>query len=803
VRPVEAAPHNQTSCNRVVDSGDPGRKKGVVAYFGPDAEDPAVGRRIIQWTHAGFEVLPFAFVRGSSTINRRFQFTNLGPLMPQSLILRLAPMALAALRLLRFRPELAAVQIFVGRNLDNALLGVLGRYISGSSGALVYEVLDVNRRCTEPGVRAAVLRRIERWLLDRVDHLVVSSPYFVTNYFQAMLGYRGSWSVFENKVARFAHERQPDLAPVPVAPAVARPWRIGWFGYLDDEGSWDVLRRVAESLPREVVIQVRGIPYMDFDMDRFRADVERLDNVVYDGAYRNPEDLAEIYGAVDLVWSMDCNSPSGNSKWLLTNALYEAGYFGKPVLGMAGTAVGEFIARHGTGWCLQEPLAETLIDLIRHLSRVAYTAKSREILRMRSRLFIEGDEIERIWSGLPARGLPQVAGDNAKIDDATHSAIENTAPDGNKLLCLGFFPPPVDGQRIITQAVFERFAKLAVVQRGDFDGPRWLGPLSKLVGAVRACFAMLSARMKGFSALYLAPHSGSGLLFSCFVATFARCLGYSLAIHYHSYRNIGRYSRLMASFVAICGSKAIHIVLAPPMERDLRHLYPAIARVVVVSNCGLIEPRAEFRRQFDARRVRLGHLSNLSHEKGIDLVFECMRALRARDIEVELWLAGPAEGEGTAALIHSARSEFGDRVTYLGRLDATAVRRFYQEIDVFLFPSVHRHEAEPLVVIDAIAQGVPVIAADRGCIGYLLDTAGSYVFPIEAFVERAVEKIAGWVQAPLSLAEASRRARGRFLELHAESQAHFRGLIPMILGTERRHMRADTSIGGTRPGQPE
>src|SRR5260221_7823561 len=324
-------------------------------------------------------------------------------------------------------------------------------------------------------------------------------------------------------------------------------------------------------------------------MDRFLADVERLDNVSFRGAYRNPEDLAELYNIVDLVWSTDCNVPTANSRWLLTNGLYEAGYFGKPVLGMTGNAVGEFVAEHRTGWCLREPVEESLIDLVRHLSPEAYIAKCREILELRSRLFIETDEIDQIWAKLQARRSQQVPSRREKADEPTRGGIEEIATaQRRKVLFLGFFPPPVDGQRLITQSVFERFDKIAQVERYDFDRLPGLGSLSKLLSALGACLAMRRARAKGFSTLYMAPHSGAGLLFSCLIAFLSRCLGFSLAVHYHSYWNIGRSARLMATFVAICGPKAIHIVLAPPMERDLRRFYPVIGRVAVVSNCGFV-----------------------------------------------------------------------------------------------------------------------------------------------------------------------------------------------------------------------
>jgi glycosyltransferase involved in cell wall biosynthesis len=184
-------------------------------------------------------------------------------------------------------------------------------------------------------------------------------------------------------------------------------------------------------------------------------------------------------------------------------------------------------------------------------------------------------------------------------------------------------------------------------------------------------------------------------------------------------------------------------------------------------------------RRFGERRLRIGHLSNLSREKGIGTVLQCMHELRKRGIDVELWLAGPAEDADTSALIACAQAEFGESVSYLGRLDPREVARFYEDIDIFLFPTFYEHEAEPLVLIDAVSAGVPVIATDRGCIGYLIGSAGS-VLPAARFVDRAVEQIALWASSPDLLSDASNRARARFAEVHHQSATQLDQLFASI-----------------------
>ncbi len=368
-----------------------------VAYFGPDLDDPAVRRRVAQWRHAGFEVLAAAFARRGRSEDR-FAI-NLGRISARSRLRRIVPLICAAARLFRMRKRLADVDLYIARNVDNAFLALFARRITRTQAPLVYEVLDINTSCTATGFQAYLLRKLESLVLARICLLVVSSPYFIWDYYQKHLTFSTNWLLFENKVPR--HARLPRGRPGPKArlpgEGERRPWRIGWFGYLDDERSWHILRRLACELPDRVSLYIRGMPYDNFDMENFLRDIEHLENAVYGGPFRNPEDLAEIYGAVDIVWSADCNELAANSKWLLTNGIYEAGFFGKPVIGLAHTAIGEFLARYQSGWSLEDPADEALIALIDRLTPEAYREKQKAIFELCQDRFIETDEVNAIW----------------------------------------------------------------------------------------------------------------------------------------------------------------------------------------------------------------------------------------------------------------------------------------------------------------------------------------------------------------------------------------------------------------------
>ena len=106
-----------------------------------------------------------------------------------------------------------------------------------------------------------------------------------------------------------------------------------------------------------------------------------------------------------------------------------------------------------------------------------------------------------------------------------------------------------------------------------------------------------------------------------------------------------------------------------------------------------------------------------------------------------------------------AQRGLGDRVTFLGEVDAEGLAAAYHAADLLVLPSFH--EGFGMVIVEAVARGVPVVASRAGAIPEALpDGAGVLVSPGD---------VAGWQAAlgPLlddpvrlaALADGARRAR--------------------------------------------
>jgi 1,2-diacylglycerol 3-alpha-glucosyltransferase len=139
---------------------------------------------------------------------------------------------------------------------------------------------------------------------------------------------------------------------------------------------------------------------------------------------------------------------------------------------------------------------------------------------------------------------------------------------------------------------------------------------------------------------------------------------------------------------------------------------------------------AAFRRRqgIAADRPLLVHIGRLAFEKNIDFLLRTLERVRLRHPDVLLLIAG----EGPALphlkrIAHRLRLEVN--VQFVGYLDrANALLDCFRAGDVFVFAS--RTETQGLVLLEAMALGVPVVAiAEMGAIDILEAGEGAVVAP--------------------------------------------------------------------------
>ena len=333
------------------------------------------------------------------------------------------------------------------------------------------------------------------------------------------------------------------------------------------------------------------------------------------------------------------------------------------------------------------------------------------------------------------------------------------------VVVVGPLPPPIHGAAQITKVVVELLGQTAwhvtTIDTAVRDGASGINYHQKRIEAhVRAVWNLLMLRHVNQRALYVGGAGGNGLWYQVAVALVGSLLGFRIVFHHHSYAYLNQRKLAMRLIARLPLRGGSHVVLCDVMERAFHDVYGSKARVVVISNSTLLKRTPHIRSPRRPRRghgLMLGHLSNLTIEKGLADVIRTLEAFLGAGLPTSLRLAGPIQTDEAREAIAEASRRFGDALEYMGPIPPSEVANFLCGLDVFLFPSRYRNEAEPLVVIEAIQVGIPVFAFDRGCIAEIIRPNGVTV-PADADFAAAVLEQTSSILAPPRSEENPRRS---------------------------------------------
>jgi len=336
-----------------------------IAFFGHDAADAAIRRRVRGFLGDGLQVTGF-MMRRRDPGTLEYENVDLGETRDGAFVQRIRQVFAGARRAAADRAKLAAADVIYARNLDMLACAFLARRHAGLVTPVIYESLDVHRLLTRSDFIGKAMRRLERSLLKRTVGLVVSSPGFIRNHFEKH--YAGDYRAFlvENRLAPGASYGLRPGVPGPGACGVTRPLRLGWVGNLRCKRSFELLCQLADQFPDQLQVHLHGVPSRT-EIAVFEPLIDVRPNMTFFGRYRSPEDLAGIYDNLDVVWAGDFMEAGYNSVWLLPNRIYEGGYYCTPSIAPSSTETAAWLTQHDCGILVDEPLDQTLPQLIASL----------------------------------------------------------------------------------------------------------------------------------------------------------------------------------------------------------------------------------------------------------------------------------------------------------------------------------------------------------------------------------------------------------------------------------------------------
>jgi glycosyltransferase involved in cell wall biosynthesis len=175
------------------------------------------------------------------------------------------------------------------------------------------------------------------------------------------------------------------------------------------------------------------------------------------------------------------------------------------------------------------------------------------------------------------------------------------------------------------------------------------------------------------------------------------------------------------------------VVTGPGTVEDLTAMGVASPRIAVVEPGTDPAPPHE-RSAAAGAPIQLLCVATLTPRKGHAVLLHALSGLL--DLPWELHNVGSLTRDAvTAEALLSSAESLDRRVHWHGELDEAAVQARYAAADVFVLPSLH--EGYGMVVAEALAHGLPVVATNAGALAHTLPSqAGLHVNPGDALALR-------------------------------------------------------------------
>jgi glycosyltransferase involved in cell wall biosynthesis len=347
---------------------------------------------------------------------------------------------------------------------------------------------------------------------------------------------------------------------------------------------------------------------------------------------------------------------------------------------------------------------------------------------------------------------------------------------------VGAFPPPHHGVSNANVQMLERFVRASFdARRVDLSSGNVGQPWARLKRAFRAIGAAMTLLLsrKFPDVVYLGASGGLGRVYDVVILLAARARKARIVIHHHSYRYVNKRDLLESAVVRAAGASALHILLCEHMRTSFCDQYAVDRISTTVLSSAMLAERAirampgRLRSRVDA----IGYLGTLSPEKGISEFLAITSSVRGSGAKLLAHIAGPSADRASSAAVADLVTR-DPSTRYWGPLHGAEKVQFLDSVDVLIFPSRYPHEAEPLVVYEALAAGIPVVSTRVGCLRTLESSSGVFVLPDAVnFTAAAVDVIAGWLHDPRAYAAASAAARQYFIHRLAEADSEVGRLL--------------------------
>lgn len=315
-------------------------------------------------------------------------------------------------------------------------------------------------------------------------------------------------------------------------------------------------------------------------------------------------------------------------------------------------------------------------------------------------------------------------------------------PHKPRILYIATFPPPVHGSAVVSEQI-----KNSKVINDAFDGDYvnlgtsrsmdeigkgglWLNlqKLFRFVGSLFKTFVLLLTHRYDLCYCAITCH-GVGFLKDAPFVLLCKLFGRKVIIHQHNKGMEKDVDRPVYRWLLPLVYKNAKVILLS------WHLFPDIEKVVKREDVMICPNGIKPTVKHDFQRIpnKIPHilfLSNLLIDKGVLVLLDALKILKDKGYSFACDFVGSETKDIDAARFAKEVEVRGlnSFAIYHGRKYGGEKDAYFKQADIFVFPTYYHNECFPLVILEAMEQGLPIVSTNVGGIpDEVVDGVNGYI----------------------------------------------------------------------------
>jgi len=287
-----------------------------------------------------------------------------------------------------------------------------------------------------------------------------------------------------------------------------------------------------------------------------------------------------------------------------------------------------------------------------------------------------------------------------------------------EIFCVGNSPPPYSGRNICFIMLFDKLKKInfenITLHKIDLSKAN---NKTKLIFYIYKYFSYLKLYnflifSKKEMEIIISSNSSFGLLFDIILIIICNKKNYKFYIHHHNFSLLNK--NLLNSIFFFISKKNNHIFLSKTVEKSFQNQYK-MPNTLCLNNVYTINLKLNKK---SALNKTIGFMSNLTEAKGVLVFLELVNHKMLR--KFDFLLGGTCDDKQILKKINECQKY--KNFQYYGEITNNENKEnFYNQIDLFLFPSKYKNETQPLVILEAMSLNIPVLSSNIGAISDIIN----------------------------------------------------------------------------------